>query len=146
MAEISPSTTPNPELLALRTRIDAVDRELLDLLNRRAHLAQEVGEVKKREGSVAFRPEREAQVIDSLKTVNAGPLKSDSVAPIWREIMSACRALETPTRVAYLGPAGTFTEAALLGVEGAREAERRPDGVLVVAFPQALDLDLVEAR
>jgi len=108
----------NPTLPALRTQIDAVDRELLTLLNRRAALAQEVGEVKKKEGSVAFRPEREAQVIDGLKAVNSGPLRSQSVAPIWREIMSACRALETPTRVAYLGPAGTFSELAALGFFG----------------------------
>ena len=78
---------PNPDLLALRVQIDALDRELLAALNRRAQLAQTVGEVKKREGSVAFRPEREAQVIDSLKAVNPGPLKTESVAPIWREIM-----------------------------------------------------------
>lgn len=116
MAETSPAT--NPALLALRTQIDAVDRELLALLNRRAALATEVGDVKKKEGSVAFRPEREAQVIDGLKAANPGPLKSDSVAPIWREIMSACRALETPTRVAYLGPAGTFSEQAALGFFG----------------------------
>ncbi len=109
---------PNPELLALRVQIDALDRELLAALNRRATLAQTVGEVKKREGSVAFRPEREAQVIDGLKAVNPGPLKTESVAPIWREIMSACRALETPTRVAYLGPAGTFSEEAALGFFG----------------------------
>ncbi len=107
-----------PELLALRERIDGVDRELLALLNRRAQLALDVGEIKKREGSVVFRPEREAQVIDGLKSRNPGPLSSDSVAPIWREIMSACRALETPTRVAYLGPAGTFSEEAALGYFG----------------------------
>ncbi len=112
------TTAPPHDLLALRTRIDAIDRELLALLNRRAALAQKVGEVKKKEGSVAFRPEREAQVIDGLKAANPGPLKSASVAPIWREIMSACRALETPTRVAYLGPAGTFSEEAALGFFG----------------------------
>ena len=116
MADLSPA--PNPELLALRTQIDAVDRDLLALLNQRARLAQEVGEVKKKEGSVAFRPEREAQVIDGMKAVNPGPLLAESVAPIWREIMSACRALETPTRVAYLGPAGTFSEEAALGFFG----------------------------
>jgi chorismate mutase/prephenate dehydratase len=116
MADHSPA--PNPELLALRTRIDAVDRELLALLNQRAQLAQQVGEVKKKEGSVAFRPEREAQVIDGMKAANPGPLLGESVAPIWREIMSACRALETPTRVAYLGPAGTFSEEAALGFFG----------------------------
>ena len=107
-----------PALLLLREQIDAVDRQMLALLNRRAGLALAVGEIKKREGSVVFRPEREAQVIDGLKAVNTGPLKSDSVAPIWREIMSACRALETPTRVAYLGPAGTFSEEAALGFFG----------------------------
>ena len=112
-----PSAT-NPLLLSLRTRIDAVDRELLALLNRRAALALEVGEVKKKEGSPVFRPEREAQVIDGLKATNAGPLPNDCVAPIWREIMSASRALETPTRVAYLGPAGTFSEEAALGFFG----------------------------
>ncbi len=108
----------HPDLQSLRVQIDAVDRELLTTLNRRAALALQVGEVKKKEGSAAFRPEREAQVIDGLKAVNAGPLRGDSVAPIWREIMSACRALETPTRVAYLGPAGTFSEQAALGFFG----------------------------
>lgn len=116
---------PNPELLALRDRIDAIDRDLLALLNRRAAVAQQVGELKKREGSVVFRPEREAQVIEGLKAANAGPLAAAGIAPIWREIMSACRALETPTRVAYLGPAGTFSEEAALGYFGS-SIERLP--------------------
>ena len=106
-------------LAALRARIDAVDRELLSLLNQRSGLALEVGELKRYEGSPIFRPEREAQVIDGLKAVNAGPLPSGSIAPIWREIMSASRALEAPTRVAYLGPAGTFSEQAALAYFGA---------------------------
>jgi chorismate mutase/prephenate dehydratase len=115
------STMPEPDdaaLLALRTQIDGVDRELLGLLNRRAALALQVGELKKQTGGVVFRPEREAQVIDGLKAINGGPLQSDSVAPIWREIMSACRALERRMRVAYLGPAGTFSEEAALGFFG----------------------------
>jgi chorismate mutase / prephenate dehydratase len=110
-------------LLALRNRIDVVDRELLDLLNRRAGLALEVGALKKREGSATFRPEREAAVIDALKRGNGGPLPAAAIAPIWREIMSACRALETPTRVAYLGPAGTFSELAVLGFFGSSIAK-----------------------
>jgi chorismate mutase / prephenate dehydratase len=96
----------------LRVAIDAVDRELLALLNRRAALANEVGEIKRAEGSPVFRPEREAQVINNLEAANPGPLKNQNVATIWREIMSACRALEAPQRVAYLGPAGTFSEQA----------------------------------
>lgn len=106
------------KLNELRDQIDAVDRELLALLNRRATLAMAVGEIKRVEGSPVFRPEREAQVIESLKAGNAGPLRSGSIAPIWREVMSACRSLETPTRVAYLGPAGTFSELAALGYFG----------------------------
>lgn len=115
---MSHTAPTSPALLALRERIDEVDRELLALLNQRMRLAQEVGEIKKAEGSGVFRPEREAQVIDGLKADNPGPLPRDSVAPIWREIMSASRALETPTRVAYLGPAGTFSEEAALGYFG----------------------------
>ena len=115
----APDVDIAPDLLALRTQIDALDRDLLALLNRRAALALSVGELKKREGSVVFRPEREAQVIDTLKALNRGPLGTESIAPIWREVMSACRALETPTRVAFLGPAGTFSEEAALGFFGA---------------------------
>jgi len=106
------------DLESLRRRIDALDRELLGLLNQRAEVAATIGALKRAEGSPAFRPEREAAVIDALKRANGGPLPADSVAPIWREIMSACRALETPTRVAYLGPAGTFSELAALGYFG----------------------------
>ena len=98
----------------LRIQIDAVDRELLTLLNRRAALANEVGEIKRVEGSPVFRPDREAQVIHGLQSANPGPLKNTSVAMIWREVMSACRALEAPQRVAFLGPIGTFSEQAAL--------------------------------
>jgi chorismate mutase/prephenate dehydratase len=107
-----------PTLESLREQIDALDRDLLDTLNRRARLAQQVGTLKHSEGSAVFRPEREAQVIEGLKALNRGPLATASVAPIWREIMSACRALETPLGVAYLGPAGTFSEIAALGYFG----------------------------
>ena len=134
------------DLPTLRGRIDTLDRQLLELLNQRAALALEVGELKKREGSVVFRPEREAQVIDGLKQANPGPLRTDSVAPIWREIMSACRALETPTRVAYLGPAGTFSEEAALGFFGS-SIVRVPcanfDEVMQVTLAGAADFGVV---
>jgi chorismate mutase/prephenate dehydratase len=112
------ASATDTELALLRTQIDGLDRELLGLLNRRAAVAHAIGALKRAEGSPAFRPEREAAVIDGLKKNNPGPLPADSVAPIWREIMSACRSLETPTRVAYLGPAGTFSELATLGYFG----------------------------
>lgn len=103
-----------PSLADLRVQIDALDQELLALLNRRARVAQAVGEVKKREGSPFLRPDRVAKVIEQIQTSNQGPLKNDHVAAVWREIMSACLALESPVRVAYLGPAGTFSEQAAL--------------------------------
>lgn len=108
------STEPqaSPELADLRTQIDTLDHQLLELLNQRARVAERVGEVKKREGSAFFRPDRVAQVIEKVKADNPGPLKGTHVAAIWREIMSACLALESPQRVAVLGPAGTFCEEA----------------------------------
>jgi chorismate mutase/prephenate dehydratase len=112
-------------LSELRTQIDALDQELLALLNRRASLAHEVGEIKRVEGSPVFRPARETEVIATLQAANPGPLPPGSVASIWREIMSACRALEAPQRVAYLGPAGTFSEQAALQFFGA-SMERIP--------------------
>src|SRR6186713_103429 len=106
-------------LADLRVQIDALDRELLTLLNRRAQVAEQVGEVKKREGTPFFRPDRVAQVIEQIQQANQGPLKNEHVAAVWREIMSACLALESPVRVAYLGPAGTFSEQAALQFFGA---------------------------
>ncbi len=98
----------------LRVEIDALDLELLSLLNRRAKVAEQVGEVKRLSGTAFFRPDRVAQVIDSLQQANPGPLKSTHIASVWREIMSACLALEAPQRVAVLGPAGTFCEQAAI--------------------------------
>ncbi len=112
-------------LQELRQNIDATDVQLLQLLSERARLAQQVGHIKQQEGSVVFRPERELQVIDSLQTRNtrqAGLLKNSSVAHIWREIMSACRAIELQQRVAYLGPQGTFSEMASVQFFGASMA------------------------
>lgn len=103
----------------LRIQIDALDQQLLALLNDRAHVAEQIGEVKKSEGTPFFRPDRTAQVIKKVQNLNAGPLKDEHVAAVWREIMSACLALESPVRVAYLGPAGTFSEEAALDFFGA---------------------------
>ena len=102
------------DLANLRGQIDAIDQQLLALLNSRAQLAEKVGEVKKRESTPFFRPDRVAKVIEQIQHANQGPLKNEHIASIWREIMSACLALESPVRVAYLGPAGTFSEQAAL--------------------------------
>jgi chorismate mutase/prephenate dehydratase len=96
----------------LRQQIDAVDAQMLGLLNQRAALANEVGHIKRLDGSPVFRPEREAEVIRGLQARNPGPVQDAGLAHIWREVMSACRALEAAQRVAFLGPAGTFSEQA----------------------------------
>ena len=101
----------NNELGALRARIDAIDDALLKLVSERAAIALEVGRAK--QGERIYRPEREAQIVRRLRENNPGPLSGDSVERLIREIMSACRAVEQTTRVAYLGPAGTFSQQAV---------------------------------
>ena len=99
-------------LAPLRAKIDAIDAELLTLLSKRAKAAQEVGHIKNESSTPIFRPERENQVIQNVLGKNSGPLLPDGIASIWREIMSACRALESRQTIAYLGPVGTFSELA----------------------------------
>jgi len=99
------------ELERLRGEIDRIDERILEALNERAKLARAVGSLKVGQ---AYRPEREAQVLTRIKQRNPGPLAAETVALIFREIMSACLALERPITVAYLGPKGTFSERAAL--------------------------------
>ena len=94
-----------------RAAIDALDREILERLSERARHALAIGELKG--GGGAYRPERETQVLSALHARNAGPLPNAAVTGVFREIMSACRALEQTMRVGYLGPAGTFSHAAV---------------------------------
>jgi chorismate mutase/prephenate dehydratase len=95
----------------LRREIDAVDEELLELINRRAGLAQRIGGLK--QGAPAYRPEREAQILARVQKDNPGPLPAERVASVFGEIISACRGLEEAVRVTYLGPEGTFSEQAV---------------------------------
>ncbi|MDZ4252184.1 MAG: prephenate dehydratase [Sulfuritalea sp.] len=97
------------ELGTLREAIDAIDGELLRLINERAQLAHRIGEIK--QGNI-YRPEREAQVLRRVAERNPGPLSAAAAQRIIREVMSACLALEQPLTIAYLGPAGTYSEAA----------------------------------
>ena len=106
-------------LSKLRDQIDAIDEQLLELFNKRARCAVDVAEVKRDlsdddDAIDFFRPDREAQVIKRLKSLNQGPLSDDEVGRLIREVMSACLALEQPLKIAYLGPEGTFTQSAAL--------------------------------
>jgi chorismate mutase/prephenate dehydratase len=101
------------ELARHREAIDRLDREVLARLNERARHAQAIGALKAGAGGAAWRPEREAQVLGRLAAENSGPLTADHVTAVFRQVMSACLALEQKLRVAYLGPAGTFSHAAV---------------------------------
>lgn len=101
------------QLEPLREKIDEVDAQILELLNVRAQLAQQVGHLKANTNAPVFRPEREAQVLRGVAERNKGPLPNLDIQLIFREVMSACRALERRVTVAYLGPAGTFSEQAV---------------------------------
>lgn len=104
------------KLEQIRRRIDEVDAQLQELLNERARCAQEVARIKQEAGSENhyYRPEREAQILRDIKSRNQGPLSAEEMARLFREIMSACLALEQRLRIAFLGPQGTFTQAAAL--------------------------------
>ncbi|MFN2643411.1 MAG: prephenate dehydratase [Burkholderiales bacterium] len=95
----------------LRREIDGVDDELLKLINRRAAIARRIGAAKA--GAPAYRPEREAEILRRVGAANPGPLAPERVTGLFREVISACRALEETIRVAYLGPEGTFSEQAV---------------------------------
>lgn len=99
-------------LQQLRNKIDGVDERIVALLNERARLCQEVGHAK--QGAAVYRPEREAQVLRRVRDLNQGPLPSEALNRLYVELMSACRGLEAPMSVAYLGPPGTFSEEAVV--------------------------------
>jgi len=104
------------DLGKVRSQIDAIDEKIHALINDRARLAQQVGISKTQEGKTVdfYRPEREAQVLRMAKERNKGPLRDEEVLRLFREIMSACLAQQEPLKVAFLGPEGTFTQAAVL--------------------------------
>lgn len=96
-----------------REAIDALDREILARLNERAMHAKAIGGLKAGSGGTAYRPDREAQVLARLAEQNGGPLSDAAIIGVFRQVMSACLALEQKLRIAYLGPAGTFSHAAV---------------------------------
>jgi chorismate mutase/prephenate dehydratase len=128
---------PDPQIVSLRERIDALDDELLRLINERAAIARRVGEIKG-EGPV-YRPEREAQILRRLQAANPGPLPAEAVARVYTELISACRAVEAPLAVAFLGPRGTFSEEAAARRFGS-SIQAAPCGSIEEVFRQ------VEAR
>ncbi|MFQ5957433.1 MAG: prephenate dehydratase [Candidatus Brocadiales bacterium] len=96
-------------LESLRKQIDDLDTRIVRLLNDRARIAQQIGEVKREASEEVYHPNREQQVFERVTSENKGPLPNDTLAAIYRELMAGSRALERPLKVSYLGPVGTFS-------------------------------------
>ncbi|WP_019986418.1 prephenate dehydratase [Rudanella lutea] len=96
----------------LRDQIDALDDQLLQLLNQRMSFVRQVGELKRSTNSIIYRPERERQILDRMNAQNGGPLSESALEAIFLEIFAAARNMELPERVAFLGPEGSFTHQA----------------------------------
>lgn len=107
------------DLAPIRSQIDSIDRQIVELLNRRLALAAEIGKVKRSQGSQIYVAEREDAVFQKVWEMNHGPIKNDALQAIYREIMSAAIALEKPLRIVYLGPEATNTHAAAIKKFGA---------------------------
>lgn len=113
MSEKPKQSTPR-SLDDLRAEIDRIDAEIQKLISARAEWARAVGEIKGLSSTADFyRPEREAQILRKVVERNSGPLRDEEMVRVFREVMSACLAQEEPLKVAYLGPEGTFTHAAV---------------------------------
>lgn len=102
----------NRTLEQIRIEIDAIDADLVELISKRAELAGEVGRIKTDLAADFHVPGREREVHERVSRLNPGPLSSEALRGIFREIMSACLALESPMQVAFLGPQATFTHVA----------------------------------
>ncbi|MDG6778075.1 prephenate dehydratase [Thiomicrorhabdus sp. zzn3] len=110
-------TDEQQQLTEIRNQIDAIDAQIQELIGQRAACAQKVADIKTKGGKVEavfYRPEREAQVLRAVKERNHSLLPDNEMARLFREIMSACLALEQPISVAYLGPEGSYSHASVI--------------------------------
>jgi len=102
------------KLKEYRSAIDAIDTQILELLNKRARIALEIGHYKKAHKQELYVPSREQAIFDRLMNLNQGPFPTEAITKVYREIISASLSLEFPLKVVYLGPQATFTHIATL--------------------------------
>ena len=96
----------------LRQQIDVLDKQIVELLNARARVVVEVGNIKREQNLAIYAPDREKAVLDKVRGLNAGPLPNRCLEAVYRELMSGSFALERPLRIGFLGPLGSFSHAA----------------------------------
>ena len=130
-------TAKKAGLQGLRTRIDAIDRDLVALMNQRAEVARQIGHLKAASGELTYDPSREELVLDRVASANDGPLADDSLKAIFRELISGSRAIEQHLRVAHLGPAWTYSHLAALHRFGSA-VEFVPVSSISAAFEEVL--------
>jgi chorismate mutase/prephenate dehydratase len=124
-----------PTLTGLRSELDAIDQQIVAAINRRAEIAQQIGQLKRSDAQNVYDPAREADVMRQTLANNRGPLSDDAVRAVFREIVSGSRAVQAPTRVAYLGPEFTFSH--LAAIEGfGQSAELVPVGTIAAVFEE----------
>jgi chorismate mutase / prephenate dehydratase len=104
----------NPEMKRMRNDIDSIDTAILDLLTKRAEIAVEIAEVKRKTKMKFHSPEREREILERLTGLNKGPFPNDALRVIFREIISASLSLEEPLKIAFFGPEGTFSHIAAM--------------------------------
>lgn len=134
------------QLEELRGQIDALDGQIVRLLNQRAAVVQAIGRSKTQMGLPTYKPDREREVLDFVKSQNEGPLSDRTLVAIYRELMSGSFALETPPRIAYLGPPGSFSHLAAARKFGAMveyEPLQQIDAVFDEVEREHVDLAIV---
>jgi chorismate mutase/prephenate dehydratase len=130
-----PPPTAKPTLAELRSELDQIDHSIVETINRRAAIAQQIGQVKRGAGQCVFDPTREAEVVQRAVGNNAGPLSDEAIRAVFRELVSASRAVQSPSRVAYLGPEFTFSH--LAAIEGfGQSADLVPVGTIAAVFEE----------
>jgi len=131
----SAGSAPKATLADVRRQLDDVDREIVAVINRRAELAQQIGQLKRSESQSVYDPSREADVLRQALANNPGPLSDEAVRAVFREVVSGSRAVQNPVRVAYLGPEFTFSH--LAAIEGfGQSAELVPVATIAAVFEE----------
>jgi chorismate mutase / prephenate dehydratase len=129
------SAEPKSTVSGLRSELDQIDREILTAINRRASVAQQIGQLKQADGQHVYDPNREAKILQQVAANNDGPLSDAAVRAVFRELVSGTRDVQTPVRVAYLGPEFTFSHLAAIERFG-QSAELVPVGTIAAVFEE----------
>src|SRR5690242_13569388 len=126
---------PTGDLAALRDELDGIDREIMAAINRRGAVAKRISSIKNADGQVAYDPEREQAILQNAVKNNDGPLSDNAIRAVFRELISGTRAVQTPIRVAYLGPEFTFSHLAAIERFG-QSAELVSVGTIAAVFEE----------